>query len=228
MKKPLCIYCGELATTRDHVPPKILIPKENRKKSDKDLIVVPACKNCNQNFSKDDEYFRVVVSSIRHVAEQPEAQKLHSSIKRSLERPQARGFRTSMLRNIKQVPLLTPSGVYYGEGRAMRGNFTRINHVVERITRGLYYHHYKKPLPQNHIVHSFSWETMNQTPEGINTTLASAKWLQGSHRHEIGGVVQYKYTSFINLPGCTYWGFTFFKAKTFQVFTFPPGQLSKK
>ena len=225
MKKiSLCIYCGEPATTRDHVPPKCLVPEENRE----NLITVPACKKCNQSFSTDDEYFRNVVPLIRHVAENPEAQKLHSAIRRSLERPQARGFQNAMQKNVKKVPLLTPSGIYYGEGKAMRGNFTRINRVVERVTRGLFYHHYKKPLPQDHIVHSFSWETMNQTPEGINTTLASAKWLQGSPMHEAGSVVQYKFTSFINIPDCTYWGFTFFKTKYFQVFTFPPGQLSKK
>ena len=53
----LCIYCQiNPADTVDHVPPKGLF-KEPRPV---DLIIVPACSTCNNSFSKDDEYFRIL------------------------------------------------------------------------------------------------------------------------------------------------------------------------
>ena len=48
-----CAYCGNLATTRDHVPPQNLFPQPWTN----DLITVPACKRCNNYPSRDDEYF---------------------------------------------------------------------------------------------------------------------------------------------------------------------------
>src|SRR5689334_8854010 len=48
-----CAYCGEPATTRDHIPPKKLFPQPWTD----DLITVPACSACNNCSSSDDEYF---------------------------------------------------------------------------------------------------------------------------------------------------------------------------
>lgn len=53
-----CIYCGSGKNlTRDHVPPKGLI----RRPYPNNLCTVPACKTCNLHFSKDEEYFRLII-----------------------------------------------------------------------------------------------------------------------------------------------------------------------
>lgn len=48
-----CIYCGEPATTRDHVPPKCFLDKPYPQ----NLLTLPACQTCNNSFSKDEQYF---------------------------------------------------------------------------------------------------------------------------------------------------------------------------
>src|SRR6056297_601227 len=54
-----CVYCGEKADTRDHVVPSSFFPKP---KPD-DLITVPACYDCNNSYSDDEEYLRNILST---------------------------------------------------------------------------------------------------------------------------------------------------------------------
>ena len=43
----MCVYCGNAAGTRDHVPPKVLLDEPYPP----DLPPVPACDECNNRFS---------------------------------------------------------------------------------------------------------------------------------------------------------------------------------
>ena len=58
--KNLCAICGvNPGVTRDHIPPQSLYPKprdENIR-----LNTVPACKECNNGASTDDEEFKVII-----------------------------------------------------------------------------------------------------------------------------------------------------------------------
>src|SRR5271166_944356 len=55
----LCTYCGETKlVTADHVPPKNMF----RKPYPPNMWTVPGCQDCNGGFSKDDEYFRLVLT----------------------------------------------------------------------------------------------------------------------------------------------------------------------
>src|SRR5271165_919227 len=57
MTPKTCVFCGAIATTSDHVPPKnLFIPPRPT-----DLITVPACEICNGGTSTLDEEFRVFV-----------------------------------------------------------------------------------------------------------------------------------------------------------------------
>lgn len=47
-----CAYCGGPAETRDHVPPRVFLDKPYPS----NLPVVPACRECNQKISIDEEY----------------------------------------------------------------------------------------------------------------------------------------------------------------------------
>ena len=55
-----CTYCGKKPETKDHVPSKILLDSP----FPENLPVVSCCKKCNQNFSKDEEYFACLVECI--------------------------------------------------------------------------------------------------------------------------------------------------------------------
>lgn len=54
-KKQICYICGKSgANSIDHIPPKGIYPKEHKK----ELLKLPAHKDCNSNYAKDDEIFR--------------------------------------------------------------------------------------------------------------------------------------------------------------------------
>lgn len=52
-----CAYCGGATPTRDHVPPKVLLDEPYPA----NLPVVPACRNCNEGFSADEEYVACLI-----------------------------------------------------------------------------------------------------------------------------------------------------------------------
>jgi hypothetical protein len=56
-----CAFCGSGApTTVDHCPSKVLLNKP----FPPDLPVVPACANCNQSFSADEQYLACLIGCI--------------------------------------------------------------------------------------------------------------------------------------------------------------------
>jgi hypothetical protein len=55
-----CIYCGSSAETRDHVPSKCLLEPPYPP----NLPVVGCCDDCNQDFSKDEQYFVCLIESV--------------------------------------------------------------------------------------------------------------------------------------------------------------------
>ncbi len=55
-----CAYCGKFPDTVDHVPSKILL---DRPYPD-NLQGVPCCKNCNESFSLDEEYFACLIECV--------------------------------------------------------------------------------------------------------------------------------------------------------------------
>ena len=57
-----CIYCGGLPDTRDHVPTRSLLDSP----LPANLPVIGACRECNNSFSSDEEYFVCVLETILH------------------------------------------------------------------------------------------------------------------------------------------------------------------
>lgn len=49
---PQCVYCGGVADTSDHTPPRSLLPRELPK--DAQLMAIPACQRCNGGYSRDE------------------------------------------------------------------------------------------------------------------------------------------------------------------------------
>ena len=87
---PVCAFCGESfrGRTKDHVPPRGLF--ENNPKFQ--LLTVPACLKCNNNASKDDEYFRILAFDYR-AAELASVRDARDSTTRALFKEEKQGFR---------------------------------------------------------------------------------------------------------------------------------------
>lgn len=54
-KDMICIYCGRVAQTREHCPPRSFFPDHDFPDN---LRVLPACEECNKGYSQDEETVR--------------------------------------------------------------------------------------------------------------------------------------------------------------------------
>jgi hypothetical protein len=58
--KQICVICArQPATTADHIPPKSIYTKLERRTARYNLHTVPACKGCNNKANVNDEEFKV-------------------------------------------------------------------------------------------------------------------------------------------------------------------------
>jgi hypothetical protein len=131
---PTCVFCGGIATTRDHVPPKnLFIPPRPR------LITVPACETCNASTSALEDEFRVFVSA-KIGPNTPEWIEFWEKGARRAVHSNARlrrEFRSGM-----GLWARSP----YGYGQTYKWPRETHDKVIEKITRGLYYHHFHEIL----------------------------------------------------------------------------------
>lgn len=138
----LCTYCNSLANTKDHVPPKLIFPKPRPR-----LITVPACSICNHQASKDDEYFRLVSVLEEKSGEHTSAVGIQGSVLRSLERSEAKGLKTSFQQQINYFDIVTEAGIYLGTSLGYEVDRSRLNRVIQRVTRGIFLHTFGRRLP---------------------------------------------------------------------------------
>ena len=59
---PQCVYCGGVADTSDHTPPRSLLPRELPK--DVQVMTVPACQRCNGGYSTEETLTAAVVATV--------------------------------------------------------------------------------------------------------------------------------------------------------------------
>ena len=137
----LCYNCGTReATTLDHVISKTLIPEPRPN----NLLTVPACQECNGGFSKDEEYLRDRLSAAVGGYDF-EAPATWDKAWRSMQRPKAKGKKFGLFRDVFKLP--APVETKDGPSdSAVLMNKQRVNRVVEKMVRGFYFHHFKKPL----------------------------------------------------------------------------------
>ena len=155
-KTGLCVYCGKVKPlTRDHVPPKNIFPKPRPS----NLITVPSCEDChsgNSQISLDDEYFRLMLTLRDDVADHEDVKKTLPTVMRSLTKPKKTGFKNALLQAMHKVDIRTPAGLYLGKKGAYDVNLERLDRVVARITKGLFYREISTHLPKNYEVAAYS------------------------------------------------------------------------
>ncbi len=132
-----CAYCGvheaeEVPFTRDHVIPKCIYPATRR---DLNLIVVDACKPCNNGFSDDEVHFRTMVAL---------AGESNAVVKELWNTKIVRSFdKKDGLRRVRQVLKHTAKVQLEGENRLMifPGEDERVLRIIRKIVRGLSHFH---------------------------------------------------------------------------------------
>jgi hypothetical protein len=117
--------------TRDHVPPRCLFSKPRPH----DLVTVPCCDACNRELFKHDEYFRLAITAGIDKQKFPKENADSVRAINSLIRPSSQGFTRFLLQNYKSNP------------SRLTVDPLRIQIVLYRIARGLFYHHSGERLP---------------------------------------------------------------------------------
>jgi hypothetical protein len=154
----VCVYCGERgALTEDHLPPKALCGKPRPA----DLVVVPACRPCNEGASKDDEYFKTVLVFKDRAGSHPDAVAIRASVFRALEMSKKAKFARSLVAAVRDVTISTPAGLHVGRATAFEVDLARLDRVVARVTRGLYWHHH------DHVRLPTDYEVVVWSEEGL-------------------------------------------------------------
>jgi len=140
----ICYLCGDkLATTKDHIFPKSLFNKPAPSNLPQSL---PACEQCNNELSKDEELFRVFVAS--GMAYESNA---GNRIWNERIRPDLKGKRTGLKPLIKSMVkparVVSKSGSLLGKTLVLAVNPEPINRVLHKIAKALYYLDTQRVLP---------------------------------------------------------------------------------
>lgn len=141
--KNLCVLCGKNpATTKDHIPPKAIFNSPRPS----DLITVPACKDCNQGASVLDERFKSYLGM--HVAQySKQGEALFKQAVRTVKHN--RKLKREIIDRTKPVDVSTESGIVVDKHKTILWDSEAHDKVIERIIRGLFYHHYQTILGHN-------------------------------------------------------------------------------
>jgi len=133
-RRGACVYCGDVATTDDHVPPKAFFVRP----LPSNLVTVDACEACNRSFDDDDEYVSIVLSSVDGAHHFPGIEKHWSKIVRCLSRPQAIGLRTRIVNQFSNLPKAEARGLPL----TAQIEDIRVRRVISRCAVGLHAHEF--------------------------------------------------------------------------------------
>jgi 5-methylcytosine-specific restriction endonuclease McrA len=216
-----CVYCGRFGRlTDDHVPPQALCSKPRPS----DLVLVPSCQRCNGGASKDDEYFKTMMVFKDRAGSHPEAVAIRASVFRGLAMPKKTRFTQRILGSMRPVALRTPAGLHVGRTRGFNVDLARLDRVVARITRGLYWpHHNHVRLPDDHEVAVWSEDGLRDIAHADALQLRSTlvdPILHNPARSIGREVLRYWYASG-DREHVTGWLFEFYGDVRFVAFTVP-------
>ncbi len=201
----ICSYCGKPSSelTRDHVVPKALWGGKGNLPSH--VVVVPACRPCQEKWDIQAEYFRnTVIAMIDKGAHPVASEVLEGPVIRSLQRnPKTVA---AFFRDPRILPRSSPGGIVTGYGLAFQIDMERFNRIPEKIVRGLFYYKSHHPLPSTHGVKVFpgnqSWDD-----DSFQNLLAVMEPIAGCG----DDVFQIRCTRDRTDPCCTAWLLLFYR-----------------
>ncbi len=136
-----CYFCGSVATSDEHVPPKAVFPKPKDSPDGRDyrlqLIKVPACDLHNSATSKDDEYL-LYVATMSLTANSLGTHHFLTKVRRAIdERP---ALIRSIVKTAQRVHVhdRQTGKEFPTYGFEVDGN--RLDVIFEKIARGIHFH----------------------------------------------------------------------------------------
>jgi hypothetical protein len=146
-----CYFCGNPATTKEHIPPISLFPiKFTNIDYRKNLITVPSCEEHNSKKSNDDEYFSFVLKTSYNSNNIPEKLMKDKLIRSIYRNPN----QFNKIFKNAEFSLTKINGLYHNIVK-YEIDIDRINNVLKHISMGLYYYEYKTICKYNFIGSNF-------------------------------------------------------------------------
>jgi hypothetical protein len=222
VKNIKCVYCGitldELNSTRDHVIPQSLFSRPLPQR----MITVSACKNCNKEKSKYDDYLRDIVVADLETYTHPISQLLFQKLLRSARRNRSSVARNISSSNITQ-PLVTPNGIYLGNYPIIALDLASTNKIFSFLIKGLYYYLRQERLPDD------CFFSITRIPPLVNEEPLLNMFMQAPKYYgpEILGNNIFGYIAYIHdNPTITRWFLWFYDSLCFVVSTDPSNKLT--
>jgi hypothetical protein len=193
-EKSQCYCCEEIATTKDHIPPKCFFPeKKHLSIGNTDyrsqLITVPACSAHNNSRSRDDEYTAavIVMNSQSDLAFTMFKSKWVQTLLRREGALGKRIFSTARSARVisKRSSILIPQ-----ETLAISYEMKRIERVIESIARALYYLEagYQEKWTHDCIIKSpnFLNQDLSYSQDAYNLHQINQAFIHGEKHQELG------------------------------------------
>lgn len=209
MKEPgtpaVCYLCDQLLvepTNDDHLPPKSFFAPSIRKAENlSQLLTIPVHKDCNTSFRLDEEYF--AYSLIPFALGSYAGNELYKHLREKFRRMKNRPLIGRILGEFEA----RPSGLVLPGGNVVkRFDPKRIERVIWKIVRGLYFHHHGKTLPQKlKLTWTFTGPEDGPPPEHFQNFIFNHP-LHGKYP----GVMAYRFDDYPEItPNGHYWALLF-------------------
>jgi hypothetical protein len=111
------------------------------------LITVPACQPCHTAKSRDDEFLRDYLMLDSATSGHPIAETIFSEkVTRALQRRSSELARFVVRQRVEMIPTFTPTGVFVGESVRASLPTGRVESIITRMVRGLYFSARRVPM----------------------------------------------------------------------------------
>ena len=133
----VCYVCGKPGPdSKEHVIPRQFLPAGNFNNASR--FTLPAHTDCNQAYSKDEEYARDLIAPATELLNLQGAEKMLAAANRSLRRTPGFRRRQDFLNYAQDVQLRdNRSGLHLGRGLGVPFNRERLHRVGKKIAKGV-------------------------------------------------------------------------------------------
>jgi hypothetical protein len=180
------------------------------------MITVPACDQCNNSKSGDDDYVRdMLVADYRTFNNSTAKSLVMGHVTRSAVYGSSE-IATAARLHSEVVEMTTESGIYVGDYYKVPLQSQRVEQAFRMMLRGLYYYHFKQRLGDDLVL-----DAKFVTPQQAQYAGAMLQQIPFSGPFQKGNVITYIFCSLMENPSHTVWLIRFYDAIYYVATTRP-------
>ena len=214
-----CYLCGQTldpSTTREHVIDRQFFPSKFRKTGKAKLFQLPAHMECNKSFQPDEDYFFMSLSPL--AKNSAAGSLLWRDLAKRIKRKQNAGL-TLLVRS--EFSNTLPSGIILPSNKMLKKfDGKRIERVIWKITRGLFFKIYNQILSDNTPRYIRNIDPQQVQPENIQSIYNEVKNQIENGDHP--GIFAFKYIKVPDVDNFHVWAMLFWDHLIFLVMFHDP------